>query len=512
MLELRTWYRERLSTRIAALEKARAELKRPSPESIESIRRIAHSLRGSGATYGFPEITEVARGLEEAEEEQLTSWLDRLLATLRQAAAQGRVGRAGILIIEDDEEQSRFYEDSLAAPGRDFYVARTAAQAQSFLEEKEISLILLDLVLPDTDGRNLLLKLRDRLATAAIPVVVITVKNASQVRDECLALGADDFLEKPVTRESLEGTVSARLRSGSDMARELRRDPLTGLPNRASFHEFFHRARCAAMTAREPLTVGLLDMDTFKQVNDLFGHAMGDQVLRRVAAILSRTLRGTDFLARWGGEEFVAVFPKTDAAGAVKAFQKALAAVRGEPFSLPDGRTLQVTFSAGVAQVSEDMGAEEAVNEADRYLYLAKEAGRNRVLCPNDTLEVPRRSVLLVEDDELIRLVVHRLLEREGYQVTTAGDGSAALAAALETSYQMVVTDVQMPRMNGLELLQRLRQVPGYARVPVVVMTSTGNEEDVARGYELGADDYIVKPFSSAEFVSRVRRLLKSKR
>jgi len=509
MLELRSWYRERLSTRIAALEKARAGLKRPSTEGVESIRRIAHSLRGSGATYGFPEITEVARGLEEAGEPELNQWLDKLLETLRQAAAQGRAGRAGILIIEDDEDQSRYYEDILAAPGRDLYVARTAAQAQSFLEEKEISLILLDLVLPDSDGRNLLLRLRERLATAAVPVVVVTVKSAAQVRDECLSLGADDFLEKPVTREALEGAVAARLRSGSDMARELRRDPLTGLPNRAAFHEVFHRARCAAVTSREPLSVGLLDLDGFKHVNDLYGHGAGDQVLRRVAAVVSRTLRGTDFVARWGGEEFVALFPKTDAAGAAVAFRKALAAVRNESFPAPDGNTLKITFSAGVAQVSEGMGAEDTVSEADRYLYLAKTAGRNRVLSPVDSLDVPRRKVLLVEDDELIRLVVQRLLEREGYEVTGAADGSAGLAAALETSYEMVVTDVQMPRMHGLELLQRLRSVAGYAHVPIVVMTSMGNEEDVARGYELGADDYIVKPFSSSEFVTRVRRLMK---
>jgi diguanylate cyclase (GGDEF)-like protein len=509
MLELRNWYRERLSTRIAALEEARKGLRRKSTESADSLRRIAHSLRGSGATYGFPEITEAARELEEASEQELGARAETLIVTLREAAAGGKGTRTGILVVEDDEEQSKFACEALGGPGFDLYEARTAAQAQAILEEKEVSLILLDLILPDSDGRNFLVKLRDRLATAAIPVVVLTVKNASQVRAECLALGADDFLEKPVPREKLKALVHDRLQKGSEIARELRRDPLTGLPNRAAFHEMFQRLRYGISPSPDVLSLGLLDLDNFASINDDYGPAMADQILRRAAALISRALRTTDFVARWSGSEFVVLFPKTEAVGAATALEKAQKVIRKESLPTGEGTSVQVSFSAGVAQVNEGARVEEVVAEADRYLYQAKSSGSERIVAAGDQVAVPRKRILVAEDDELIRLVVKRLLEREGYEVLPTVDGRAALEAAQADSCSMVVSDVRMPRMDGFELLTRLRQLPAYARVPIVMLTAMGSEEDVVRGYELGADDYIVKPFSSAELMARIRRLLK---
>src|SRR6185295_5825707 len=191
------------------------------------------------------------------------------------------------------------------------------------------------------------------------------------------------------------------------------------------------------------------------------------------------------------------------------ALNRALETLRHESFEVGDERTLQVTFSAGVAAVAEGMGIEEAMAEADRHLYLAKQGGLDRVVSPEDKVEAPRRKILLAEDDEMIRVVIQRLLEREGFDVTTCSDGSSALASAYENTYSMILSDILMPRLDGFELLQRLRELPDTERTPVVMLTSMGKEEDVHRGFELGADDYIVKPFSSSELLSRVRRLLK---
>ena len=222
MLELKNWYRDRLPTRIAALEEAREGVTKRTSDAIDAVRRIGHSLRGSGATYGFPEITEAARALEEAEEGAILERLEALVQTLRTVHAAGRTLRTSILIVEDDEDQARFIAEAIASPDRDLFEARTAAEAQAILEEKEVSLILLDLILPDTDGRNFLLKLRERLATATVPVIVLTVKRAVQAKAECLALGADDFIEKPVARETPPASVRGRrppARSGATRSR-----------------------------------------------------------------------------------------------------------------------------------------------------------------------------------------------------------------------------------------------------------------------------------------------------
>jgi diguanylate cyclase (GGDEF)-like protein len=508
MRELRAWYRNRLPTRIAALETALDGLCRQDVEAIDAVRRIAHQLRGSGGTYGFPEISRTARVVEEAPELQLAESLRTLLQTLRQAAESGSDDRAAILVVDDDADLANYMKTVLQGPGREIHVAHTGADALAMIEKQEISLVVLDLILPDTDGRNLLMKLREKLSTATIPVVVVTVKSAGQARAECLALGADEYLEKPLTPESLRNAVLGRLRVGSDIVREFRRDPLTGLPNRAAFHEAFDRARYVASVAGEPLSVALLDIDHFELVNNACGRAVGDQVLRCVASVIAKSLRGTDFVARWGGEEFAVMFPRSEPDQAVKAINRALEALREESFQVGDQRTLQITFSAGVAPVQDGQDTEQAMAEAERYLYLAKQSGLDRVVSPSDKVDAPRRRILLAEDDEMITVVVRQLLEREGYDVTTCTNGSAALRSIYENSYSMVLSDILMPQLDGFQLLQKVRELPESERIPVVMLTSMGKDQDVHRGFELGADDYIVKPFSSAELLSRVRRLL----
>lgn len=157
-------------------------------------------------------------------------------------------------------------------------------------------------------------------------------------------------------------------------------DALTGLANRASFAESFGRIRPVCERAGSPLAVALVDLDRFKSVNDTHGHAMGDEVLRRVATVVARALRSSDVVARWGGEELVVLLPDTDREGAVTALEKVLAAVRREVFVTATGATFSVSFSAGVAEVPRGASLEHAVTVADERLYAAKRAGRARVL------------------------------------------------------------------------------------------------------------------------------------
>src|SRR5215831_1063490 len=159
MRELRAWYRNRLPARIAALESALGGIGRDNAEAVPSIRRIAHQLRGSGATYGFPEISEKAAVLEAAAEGALPDAIQSLLQTLRKAAECGGEDRAAILIVDDDVDLANYMKVLLEGPGREIYLAHSGAEAISLLERREIALIVLDLILPDTDGRNLLMKL-----------------------------------------------------------------------------------------------------------------------------------------------------------------------------------------------------------------------------------------------------------------------------------------------------------------------------------------------------------------
>jgi diguanylate cyclase (GGDEF)-like protein/PAS domain S-box-containing protein len=166
--------------------------------------------------------------------------------------------------------------------------------------------------------------------------------------------------------------VEARLREVSI------RDPLTGIFNRRHFFEVASQLREIATRHGGPLSVAILDADHFKDVNDLHGHAAGDEALRALVRAARRTLRASDVLARYGGEEFVLLMPETDLEEAAKAAERMRAAIEAEPITA-FGRTIHLTVSIGVARVAGGESIESWLNRADAALYQAKNAGRNRV-------------------------------------------------------------------------------------------------------------------------------------
>jgi DNA-binding response OmpR family regulator len=152
---------------------------------------------------------------------------------------------------------------------------------------------------------------------------------------------------------------------------------------------------------------------------------------------------------------------------------------------------------------------DEALAEARRRLFRARESGRNRVVSEDEDSDVKHARVLVAEDDEIsATLLLHRL-EKEGLDVVRYDNGRDAYEGALEATPDLVILDVKMPGMDGFEVLERLRRTPSYASVPIILLTSMGSEADVVRGFELGADDYVLKPFSPVELSARVWRLLR---
>ena len=155
-------------------------------------------------------------------------------------------------------------------------------------------------------------------------------------------------------------------------------DPLTELPNRRALDQSMIRELARTRRTGNPLCVAILDVDHFKRVNDRFGHLVGDFVLRELAALLSRSIRAGDLLAKYGGEELAVLMPDTSLADALVSCERLRQAVEGHAFDSRKGQ-VPVTFSAGVAQFEAGMNAEALFELADRRLYEAKEGGRNRV-------------------------------------------------------------------------------------------------------------------------------------
>ncbi|MGH7561909.1 MAG: response regulator [Gemmatimonadales bacterium] len=261
-----------------------------------------------------------------------------------------------MLLVDDDPDIVDLLAAMLRSSEWEITSVGTLAEVPEVIARRDVGLVLLDLVLPDGDGRDLLRQLRKDRRTADLPVIVLSARLGAATRAECLALGAKAYFEKPFDVYALRTAVQAALEG----------KPIDPGP--------------AASGRQSPETPAVAQ-------------------------------RGT-------------------------------------------------------------------------------------------------RKVLFAEDDELLASVVRHRLEREGLEVLHFTDGALALDAAAELVPALVILDLKLPGMEGYEVLQRLRELPPYRDVPILILTALEGEANLVRAFDLGATDYVVKPFSPAELVARVKRLI----
>ncbi len=509
MEEFQKAYLQKMGSRIEALLAAGKGLAQNYNESAISIRRLAHSLRGSGATYGFPEISKLAMATEEASDEDLAEALAQLVEHLKVLYEGNRTDREHILVVDDSDEIRLMLGVILDKQGYEVTTVETAQAGIDLLAEEVFDLMILDLVLPDMDGRNFLIKLREDHRTVTLPVLVLSAKSSPQIKAECFALGADDYFEKPLDPALLTTRVAVTLQRSRNLEKQTRYDHLTNLPNRAAFTERYASQSKLSFREQTPLCVAMLDIDKFKEINDKYGHLVGDEALRHISKLLKEQLRQSDFVARWGGEEFAVLLPATHENEGKTALSKALKVLNQNALLTEKGEMVALSFSGGVYQVKEGEELSQALSSADALLYKAKAAGRNIIMASHDEIESRPIKILLAEDDDLTaEFILHRL-RKDGFEVDHYERGDIALEAARKAKYDLAIFDVKMPGMEGFELLQRTRSDSMNSQTPVIMLTSMGSEQDISRGLKLGASDYVLKPFSPMELMARIRRLLK---
>jgi PleD family two-component response regulator len=221
-------------------------------------------------------------------------------------------------------------------------------------------------------------------------------------------------------------------------------------------------------------------------------------------------LRRSDLMARWDGDEFTLLFPGTTLDGACRAVDKVLHMFAQEKFRTSDGRPIPISFSAGIISVPPDAKIEEAMAEADRFLYLAKANGRGRWMSSTDWVQPPTEKVLLAADDPQVTEMIQQCMQSEGLQIVHCRDAGTALQAALNMSFKLCILDLHKQAAllpGGSSLLGELRRA-GQS-MPVLMLTSLDQNQGLAVGFELGADDYLVKPFTAFDLMSHARHLLR---
>jgi diguanylate cyclase (GGDEF)-like protein len=293
---------------------------------------------------------------------------------------------ARVLVVDDSPSHLAILTESLRSEF-DVRIATSGAEALRLVDETPPDLILLDILMPDMDGYEVCRRLKADFATRNIPVIFLTAKNDVADETQGLAIGAVDYIIKPVTVPIVQARVRTHveLKRRGDLLETLSlRDGLTGIPNRRRFDDCLDRAWRQALRNDTPLSLVMADIDDFKAYNDTYGHLAGDDCLRAVARTLSCVLkRPGDLAARFGGEEFAIVLEETGLGGALHLAEAMRGAVAALGLPHPGSRAAGVvTISLGVACAvpSPDQGPRALLCLADRQLYEAKLAGRNRVV------------------------------------------------------------------------------------------------------------------------------------
>jgi diguanylate cyclase (GGDEF)-like protein len=298
-----------------------------------------------------------------------------------------------ILVADDDPVSLLMMERMLEKSGYEVITAVNGRQAASELSKVDCPrLALIDWMMPELDGPGLCREVRSRPHESYVYIMLLTSKQLTEDVVKGLEAGADDYLTKPCDLAEL----NARLRTGRRIleledklvaARERMRfkathDSLTSLWDRGGIFALLKSELARSSREKTPVSAMICDIDHFKQINDVHGHLVGDLVLQQVSARLQELIRSYDAVGRYGGEEFLIVLGRCDAADLKKRAEEVREGVFQSPF-LTDSEPISISLSVGAITIEDwnnSISIEPLLKEADAALYRAKAAGRNCVV------------------------------------------------------------------------------------------------------------------------------------
>ena len=288
-----------------------------------------------------------------------------------------------VLIVEDDPDARDILSELLA----DRYEVESAGDGETALEMAAKSipdLVLLDLFLPGLDGFGTLQRLRNNKVTSDVPVIFLSAQGDAHTKTQGLALGAQDYLAKPFSAQELIARVERTLHQTAQREhfRALAEtDALTGLPNFRSFRARLEEEVRRADRYKSPLACAMMDLDGLKQINDALGHGAGNRAIQAFGDAIRSELRDTDFGARYGGDEFVVLFPQTAAEQTqlfAERLRRRLQRVSAE-LGIPVRTSIGVASLTGGVKTEVGPAADDLLKRADEALYAAKRGGRDRL-------------------------------------------------------------------------------------------------------------------------------------
>lgn len=295
-----------------------------------------------------------------------------------------------VLLIDDDPIVKEIIFSYLECYQHELHYAKNGYDGLNLLENERFDIVICDLILPDISGFDICQKIREKEQGSLdyTYFILITHKLGKEIFSKSMVCGADDFIFKPID----ENEFILRYRAGSrviDLIKRLklakqeieeisRTDYLTGAFNRRALMEILSAEIYRSVREKSELCVGLLDLDHFKSVNDIYGHIVGDEILKGFVQLIRNCIRKYDVVGRFGGEEFIVILPKTTKETGFMVMERIRSTLEESGIKTSAG-LINITTSIGLSCLCESRNVDQLIHDADVALYQAKNRGRNRV-------------------------------------------------------------------------------------------------------------------------------------
>lgn len=298
---------------------------------------------------------------------------------VEQLLAEGLATLTGrVMIVDDDQELLEHYRLVLTSGGMEVRALGEPSRLLAELADFRPDILLMDVQMGQYQGPVLARMLRFQAEWVSLPIIFFSSEEDRDLQLDVLARGGDDFVTKPVSDEFLLRTARIRCYRARQLDKLVSLDSLTGLLKHGLAKTELNREYARSIRSGHESVVAMLDLDHFKRINDTYGHATGDMVIKALSNLLRHRLRNTDIIGRYGGEEFVIVLPECSLDKAVEVLE-ALSQDFARLVFNAGNEEFSVTFSAGIAAMSVFASGEQAIEAADQALYHRKRAGRNGV-------------------------------------------------------------------------------------------------------------------------------------
>ncbi|TCZ73588.1 diguanylate cyclase [Paenibacillus albiflavus] len=507
------------------------------PVSVEEVRNFIQTVEASASANQLHDLTEIINSLKDqlAQDDQqewtppeLCEHLFRLIKYCYEEMIQEDVhvhksldpgyDKLDVLVLDDDVAHLMLLRDELEKQGLGVLTTTDPDKAINYFYELNIGCFVTSLHIMNKNGSLVIEVVRQQNNKQFIPIIGISVDDSREARLKAYEYGVDDFQTKPLDMGEFVVRMNRQLNRKNSIDKLLFLDELTGAFNRKYFKDVFEKHRIDFMRTRQPFCIAMVDIDSFKQVNDKYGHLTGDKVLIRFVNLMKERMRATDTLFRYGGEEFAMIFPNTNQADAKHVLERLLNDFMQITFE-SDEEQFHVSFSAGVIEATCSREKfKDWLNLADQALYAAKTSGKRKIVIADHTIKLSihrQINIAILSDNPLIRMILSESLKHvvednfeTDIRTYRAGELFFADSWYQGTDPYIILLDCIMPRKDGMKVLQRLRAMPNSSQYTIVILTDRSSEQDIAKAMQMGVDDYIMKPFSVEEVQIRIKRLV----